>query len=158
MDPESARKLARMIRQKRVAALGTLNEGAPFVSMIAYVTAPDFSVFYIHASRLAQHTRDMLQNPQVGLMIAESDPGEGDPQTLARVSIRGAVAAVVPDAPGYGDIRALYLARFPAAALTFQLGDFVLYRIQAESARYVAGLGKTFNLTPQHLRQAATAR
>lgn len=103
MDLASEQKLARMIRTQRVAALGTLHEGAPLVSMIAYVPAPDFSAFYIHASRLAQHTRDMLAHPQVGLMISETDTGTGDPQTLARVSILGEVAAISPDAADYAE-------------------------------------------------------
>jgi len=157
MDPESELKLARLIRQQRVAALGTLHDGAPFVSMIAYVPAADFSALYIHASRLSQHTRDMLQNPQVSLMIAETDPGTGDPQTLARVSLAGTATPVTPDAADYASIRALYQARFPASALTFQLGDFALYRIQVASARYVAGLGKAFSLRLERLQQAAKA-
>lgn len=155
MDPESERKLVRMIRAQRVAALGTLLDGQPLVSMIAYVPASDFSAFYIHASRLAQHTRALLQDPRVGLMIAEPDTGMGDPQTLARVSILGTVAPVPPDAANYADIQALYLARFPAAVRTFQLADFALYAIRPESARYVAGLGKTFNLKSEDLRKAA---
>ena len=156
MDTESELKLARMIRGQRVAALGTLHDGAPFVSMIAYVPTADFSAFYIHVSRLAQHTRDLLQSSQVGLMIAEGDPGEGDPQTLARVSFVGHANPVAPNTADYASIQALYQARFPASTLTFQLGDFALYRIQVESARYVAGLGKTFTLTPHRLQQAAT--
>jgi putative heme iron utilization protein len=155
MDPESELKLAHMIRQQRIAALGTLHDGAPFVSMVAYAPAADFAAFYIHASRLSQHTRDLLQNPQVSLMIVETDPGAGDPQTLARVSLMGMAAPLAPDAADYAAIRALYQARFPASTLTFQLGDFALYRITVTAARYVAGLGKAFSLRSERLQQAA---
>jgi hypothetical protein len=157
MDPELEHRLVRLIRQQRIAALGTLHDGAPFVSLIAYVPAADLSAFYIHASRLSQHTRDLLANPQVSLLIAETDPGTGDPQTLGRVSFTGVAAPVPPEAADYAAIRALYGARFPASALTFQLGDFGLYRISVASVRYVAGLGQAFSLKPQRLQQLATS-
>ncbi len=155
MDQESERRLAHLIRQQRIAALGTIHDDAPFVSMIAYVPTADFSAFYVHASRLAQHTRNLLAHSRVSLMIVESDPGTGDPQTLARVSFTGTATAIAPDADDYAQARALYLARFPASAVTFQLADFGLYRITVQSARYVAGLGKAFTLSPARLRQTA---
>jgi hypothetical protein len=46
----------------------------------------------------------------------------------------------------YAAARAGYLAKFPQAAVNFQLGDFALYDIEPQAARYVAGFGKAFNL------------
>ncbi|MEW6403303.1 MAG: pyridoxamine 5'-phosphate oxidase family protein, partial [Chloroflexota bacterium] len=66
MDAASENLLARVIRETRVASLGTLRDGAPLVSLVAYVVAPDFSAFYIHVSRLAQHTVDMQKDKHIG--------------------------------------------------------------------------------------------
>ena len=85
MDDAHMLSLARLIRTQRTASLGTLRGGSPFVSMVLYTTAPDFRAFIIHASRLAYHTQDILQDARVGLMIAEADDGMGDPQMLGRV-------------------------------------------------------------------------
>ena len=62
-----------------------MRDEAPHVSMVVFVTAEDFSEFYIHVSRLAQHTLDMQKDKHMSLLIAETDDGRADPQTLTRV-------------------------------------------------------------------------
>lgn len=156
MDAESERTLAHLIRTQRVAALGTLREGAPLVSMVLYAPAPDFSEFIIHVSALAQHTQDMLNDPRVSLMIAANDDLTGDPQQLPRLSLRGVAQPVPADDPGYPGARAAYLARFPQSAMLFTLGDFGLVRILPAGARYVAGFARAFNLSPARLQQVST--
>ena len=89
MEHEAQQKLANLIRTQRVAALGTLRDSAPFISMILYVPSTDFTNYFMHVSRLAFHTQDIFKDPRVSLMIAEADDGTQNPQTLARVSIRG---------------------------------------------------------------------
>lgn len=155
MDAQSQQTLARLIRTQRIAALGTLRDGGPLVSLILYAVSPDFSAFYIHASRLAQHTQDILQDARVSLMIAETDTGVPDPQTLARVSIRGEAVEVPSSGVAYAEARSLYLTKFPQAAFNFGLGDFALYYIQPRRARYMAGFGQIFNLTLADFKQAA---
>lgn len=157
MDSDSQHKLARLIRTAQTAALGTLREGAPFVSMVLFVMEEDFSVFYIHASKLAFHTQDMLADPRVSLMIAEMPTAGADPQQAARVSIRGEAASVPKTSPDYARIRDIYLKKYPASAPLFGFGDFDLYGITPHMARYVAGFARAFNLTPAALRQAARA-
>ena len=50
MDVQSEKVLAQVIRGTRIAALGTLRNEAPQVSMVAYIFAKDFSAFYIFVS------------------------------------------------------------------------------------------------------------
>lgn len=154
MDKESLALLARMIRTQRVGALGTLHDGSPLVSMIAWAPAGDFSFFTIHASALAQHTVDMHTDPRVSLMIMETDDGKRNPQTLARVSIRGK-SVLLTNEPEIERAKEIYLAKFPELEPLFGLGDFRLFAIGVETARYVAGFGKTFNLTAQDFIRAA---
>ncbi len=155
MDVNSLRKLAGLIRGNRVAALGTLRDGAPLVTLVVYSVADDFSEFFLHASRLAHHTQDIMRDPRVSLMIAETDAHVEDPQALARVSIRGEAVAIAPAEMRHDAIKRRYLEKFPLSAQNFELADFALYRIAPESARFVAGLGKIFNLTAAHFGEAA---
>ena len=156
MDKNSEVLLAYILRNTRVAALATLREIWPRISMVAYVVAPDFSAFYIHVSKLAQHTADMQKNKYVGLMISETDDGRADPQTLARMSVRGVAEFMHPGEPGYTPIRDLYLSRFPESLPLFSFEDFGLWRILPRGgARYVAGFAKAFNLTLESLQKAA---
>ncbi len=155
MDRQSRLTLAELVRSQRVAALGTLREGTPFVSLVAYAPVADFSAFLIHVSRLAYHTQDLLADPRASLMISEPDPGTGDPQTLARFSVVGRAREMPAGDPGLEAARQLYVSRFPEAAPLFALGDFAIFRIEPASARFVAGFGRIFNLDGDDLARAA---
>lgn len=155
MDAQSEKLLAHIIRNTRIAALGTLRDEAPLVSMTAFIAADDFSAFYIHVSRLAQHTVDMLKDKRVSLLIAETDDGRADPQTLGRVSIRGSAEIMQNGEPGYTPIKNKYLERFPQSAPLFMLADFGIWRIKPKGGRLVAGFGKAYNLTLESLQSVS---
>jgi putative heme iron utilization protein len=155
MDAHSEKLLAQIIRETRIAALSTLRDEEPLSSMVAFVPLPDFSAFYIHVSRLAQHTVDMNKKKQVSLLITETDDGRPDPQTLARVSIRGSAEMLENGAPGYTPIKELYLARFPEAEQVFQLEDFNFWRIRPKGGRFVAGFAKAYNITVETLQKVS---
>lgn len=153
MDEQSQQTLVGLLHGQRTAALGTVRDGAPLVSMVLYAPETDFSACYMHVSRLAQHTAGLLQNEQVSLMISQPDTGAQDPQTLARISVQGRVTALAQGSPDWERARALYLNTHPTAAMNFQLGDFILFRMEPQAARYVAGFGRIFNLSPERLRE-----
>lgn len=155
MDVQSEKLLAQIIRNTRVASLGTLRDESPLVSMVAYVSAQDFSAFYIFVSRLAQHTIDMQKDKRMCLLIAETDDGRADPQTLARVTIRGSAEMMEIGEPGYTPVKRQYIERFPESAMLFNLEDFGMWRIKPKGGRYVAGLSKAFNITPETLVKVA---
>jgi len=155
MDAQSEKLLIHLITNIRIAALGTIRDEAPRVSMVTFVAAPDFSTYYVHVSRLAQHTVDMQKNKQVSLLIAEADDGRNDPQTLARLSIRGTATFMENGEPGYAPVKAMYIERYPASEPLFKLADFGLWRIKPKGARFVTGLVKSFNLAPEMLQKVA---
>ena len=113
MDQQSERTLAHLIRETRVAALGTLHEGEPNLAMVAYAFAQDFSAFHIHVSKLGKHTTDMENDQRVSLLITERDDGRADPQTLARVSIRGTAKVLPRSDSSYAQIKKIYLSASP---------------------------------------------
>ena len=155
MKAEVETQLAHKLRNNRLAGLGTLRDGAPLVSLVAYLPADDFSAFYIHVSKLAQHTQGLLANPRAGLMVSEPDDGRSDPQTLARISILGKAEQVAKDDPYYDSIRKKYVARFPQSAPLFEFGDFGLWRIIPKSSRFVAGFAEAFNLSANALKRVS---
>jgi heme iron utilization protein len=138
-------ELKRLLLKERIAHLATLRGGAPMASMTLYLPAPDFSVFFVHVSRLAWHTQDMQQDARVALSIAEADDRRADPFTLMRVTIRGEAAQLV-DGP-----KDAWLERFPEQAINFQLADFAFWKITPRDARFVAGFGRIHNLSATEL-------
>ena len=88
MDRELIVVLQQLLHGRMIAALGTLHQGAPFVSMVTYAVATNGD-FILHVSRLAAHTRDMLNNSEVSLLITEPEASGKMPQALARVTFQG---------------------------------------------------------------------
>lgn len=137
MDPESRKTLTRLVATQPVAALGTLRDGAPFVSRVPFVAVLDATIsFYIHISRLAQHTQDILADPRLGLMIARRRcrrPRRGWRASVSRMSPprwRHRTPAT-PDEdtlPGAFPRRCLH---------NVNLADFSLFRIVPSRARYI---------------------
>lgn len=155
MDAQSEKVLAQLIRNTRIASLATLRDEAPQVSMVAFIHNEDFSAFYIFVSRLAQHTVDMQKDNRVSMMICETDDNRTDPQTLARVSIRGKAEIIQPGEPGFTPLKEQYLARFPESEQLFNLSDFSFWRITPRGGRYVAGFAKAFNITADALQKVS---
>jgi putative heme iron utilization protein len=149
VDAETAALLKSLLWEERTAHLATLRGGAPMVSMTLFMPERDFSAFYVHVSRLAWHTQDMLQDPRVALSISETDDKRPDPFTLMRVTLRGD-ATQLKDGP-----KDAWLARFPEQAINFTLADFSFWRIVPRDARFVAGFGRIHNLSAKELEATA---
>src|SRR6266487_1167284 len=151
MNAEELAIIATLIRSQRVAALGTLRDGGPFVSMVAYAAEPDFGGMLLHLSRLAAHTRQLLAAPQSSLLICEPDDGRDDVQTLARITLVGTATPILAESTAYAAAQACYLARLPCAAPLFDFLDFMLFRFVPSEARYVGGFARIYTLTVAHL-------
>jgi len=156
MDRELTSTLRQLIQGRMTAALGTLHQGAPFVSMIPYAVAKDGS-FILHVSGLASHTKDMLDNPDVSLLITESEASGKMPQALARVTIQGRAAMLERDSEKNADAREVYLSRFPDAAPLFEFSDFKIFIITSVSARIIAGFGHAGTITGEDFATAISA-
>jgi putative heme iron utilization protein len=139
-DPRQATKL--LMREGRSAALATLmaGRGDPYCSLVNVATAADGAPLLL-ISRLAVHTRNILADPRVSLMIDERK--EGDPLEGARIMLMGHAARTDDDAA-----RRRYLARHPDAEMYAAFADFAFYRIALDAAHLVAGFGRIVDLTP----------
>jgi hypothetical protein len=137
-----------------IAALGTLHEGAPFVSMVPVVPAPGGSGFFIHVSRLAQHTRDLVADARMSLLFTAPLTEDQDPLALPRVTLQGAAEAIAADSGEYEQAAEAYLARFPQAEMTLGLGDFSFFRLRPATGRLVLGFGRALSLDAAQIQAA----
>lgn len=160
MDADTAALLVSLIRDRSVAALATLHGGDPFASMIPYAISvggtPARLRFVTHVSRLSAHTRDMLADPRVCLLIMAAESASVPPQALPRVSLPCMAEFVPAEHPDHEPLRAAYLERFPHAADYFLLGDFSLVALEPQSARFIAGFARALTLSPADLAAALT--
>jgi putative heme iron utilization protein len=149
VDAETSALLRSLLTKERTAHLATLRGGAPMASMTLFMPEQNFSAFYVHVSRLAWHTQDMMQDARVALSIAQTDDGRADPFTLMRVTLRGE-AIQLKEGP-----KDAWLDRFPAQAINFQLADFSFWSIVPRDARFIAGFGRIHNISSKELEAIA---
>jgi len=148
----TAEILRSLLVSRSTAALATLHEGLPFASMVPIALASTATGLRLvtHVSRLAAHTRDMLQAPEVCLLLTAPDSA-AMPQALPRVSIPAIAEFIPPEHAEHAVLKAAYLAKHPQAADLFQLGDFSIVAFTPLSARFVAGFGSAHTLKPEAL-------
>jgi hypothetical protein len=142
-NPRLAAK--KLLREARSGALATLfpGSGDPYCSLVNVATAADGTPLLL-ISRLAVHTKNVLADPRVSLMLDERK--EGDPLQGARVMLMGTAAATDDH-----DVRRRYIERQPEAAQFADFSDFSFYRIALARAHLVAGFGRIVDLKPEDL-------
>jgi putative heme iron utilization protein len=152
MDASQATALMSLLSRQRVAALATLHNGEPAISMVPFALLPSGAGFVIHVSRLATLTRDMSATPAVALLVTDSLEDAETPLALPRASIQGRARQCTPESDEYAQARNAYLAKLPDAAELFSFSDFSLFIIEPKSVRYVAGFGRAMSLTSAQIR------
>ena len=133
------------MREARSGALATLMTGSgdPYCSLVNVATAADGSPLLL-ISRLAVHTRNVLADPRVSLMLDERKPG--DPLEGARVMLMGTASRTQSD-----DAGRRYLARQPEAEMFAGFADFGFYQVHLKGAHLVAGFGRIVDLAAADL-------
>ena len=146
---------ARLVIAHRWAALATLGEDGPAASMVAYAPESDLSSLVLFLSGLSAHTRNLITEPRVALVISDNDPGTEDPQALARLSLKGTAEMVGRTDPEFERVWQVYLSRLPDAAPRLGLSDFSLFRVVIGEARYVGGFARAGTVPVERLTAAA---
>jgi heme iron utilization protein len=150
-------RLARsLLRRSRQGALATLMAGSgdPYCSLVNIASHPDGSPILL-ISRLALHTKNILADNRVSLMLDER--AAGYPLEGARIMLAGVVEEADTDEPV---LRRRYLNAHPSAEAFVEFKDFSFFRIRPSGAHLVAGFGRIADLKPEQfltdLSQAAS--
>src|ERR1700681_267630 len=142
-------KLARsLLRRSRQGALATLMAGSgdPYCSLVNVASHVDGAPILL-ISRLALHTKNILGDSRVSLMLDER--AEGDPLEGSRIMLAGRAEEAGP-----GDLeiwRRRYLNAHPTAEVFVNFKDFSFFRIRPAGAHLVAGFGRIVDLKPEQL-------
>jgi heme iron utilization protein len=139
-------RLARsLLRRSRQGALATLRAGSgdPYCSLVNIASDFDASPILL-ISRLALHTRNILADSRVSLMLDERV--SGDPLEGARIMLAGRAEAAAGDQADI--LRRRYLNAHPSAEAFVGFKDFSFFRIVPTGAHLVAGFGRIIDLQP----------
>jgi putative heme iron utilization protein len=140
-------RLARsLLRRSRQGALATLmaSSGDPYCSLVNVASHPDGSPILL-ISRLALHTKNLLADPRVSLMLDER--AEGDPLEGSRIMLAGRAEEASGDDAAILGRR--YLNAHPSAEAFVEFKDFSFFRIIPSAAHLVAGFGRIVDLKPE---------
>src|ERR1700704_114536 len=140
-------RLARsLLRRSRQGALATLMTGSgdPYCSLVNVATDPEGAPILL-ISRLALHTRNILGDSRVSLMLDER--AEGDPLEGSRIMLAG--RAEEASADDLEILRRRYLNAHPSAEAFVSFKDFSFFRIRPGGAHLVAGFGRIVDLKPE---------
>jgi len=152
---DSARLVKSLLRRSRQGALATLMTGSgdPYCSLVNVASQSDGAPILL-ISRLALHTKNILGDARVSLMLDER--AEGDPLQGARIMLAG--QAIEADSEQVGVLRRRYLNAHPSAEVFVDFRDFAFFRIQPANVHLVAGFGRIVNLaTSQFLTDVSDA-
>ena len=145
-DFEPGRAVRSLLRRSRQGALATLMAGSgnPYCSLVNVASHPDGSPILL-ISRLAIHTKNLLADSRVSLMLDERV--EGDPLEGSRIMLSGDAEEISDD----GDIaiaRRRYLNAHPSAEAFVDFKDFSFFQIHLSGTHLVAGFGRIVDLKP----------
>jgi len=134
-----------LLRRSRQGALATLMPGTgdPYCSLVNAATLPDAAPLLL-ISRLALHTKNILADPRVSLMLDERV--SGDPLEGSRIMVAGRAEKLSGDDATIA--RRRYLAAHPSAEAFADFTDFAFFRIAASGLHLVAGFGRIIDLKP----------
>ena len=145
-DFDAGRLARSLLRRRRQGALATLVSGSgdPYCSLVNLASHPDGSPILL-ISRLALHTRNILGDDRVSLMLDER--AEGDPLEGARIMLAGRAEEVGAD--HLATVSQRYLSAHPSAEAFVNFKDFSFFRIRPSGAHLVAGFGRIVDLQPE---------
>src|SRR5579871_6165158 len=144
-DFEPAKSVRSLLRRSRQGALATLMTGSgdPYCSLVNVASQPDGSPILL-ISRLAIHTKNLLADARVSLMLDERV--EGDPLEGSRIMLSGHAEEVA--SPDRDIVRQRYLNAHPTAEVFVDFKDFSFFRINPTGTHLVAGFGRILDLKP----------
>ncbi|EKA7355069.1 heme utilization protein HutZ [Vibrio vulnificus] len=138
-------------QERQTLQLATVDaDGRPNVSYAPFVQNQEG--YFVLISKIARHARNLLENPQVSLMMIEDE--EGAKQLFARKRLTfDAVASVIErDTQLWHQVITQMEERFGEIVSGLsQLEDFVLFNLKAERGLFVKGFGQAYQVSGDDL-------
>jgi putative heme iron utilization protein len=146
IDFDAAGLARSLLRRSRQGALATLmaDSGDPYCSLVNVASEASGAPILL-ISRLALHTKNIIADARVSLMLDER--AEGDPLEGSRIMLAGRAEEVGGDQAAI--LRRRYLNAHPSAEVFVNFKDFSFFLVRPTAAHLVAGFGRIVDLKPE---------
>jgi putative heme iron utilization protein len=107
---------------------------------------------YLFLSELASHTRHLTANPAIGLILVEAETSS--PFARQRITVQGEVEIIARDEPLFKSVLQQFHDQFGDIMQVIEpLADFRLFRVNADSGRFIRGFGQAYEIGGDGLDQ-----
>jgi putative heme iron utilization protein len=152
MNTEARAHLKQLLEGQRVLSLAVVIDGKPHIGLLPFAVLQDHIGVLVHVSTLAKHTRGLASAVPVAVLVHQSEEAVSDPLQVPRVSMQTEVKELERGSAEYEAGKERFLARFPDAAVTFELGDFQLFELRFVQGRFIEGFARAMDITMEDLK------
>ncbi|HDM8206305.1 heme utilization protein HutZ [Vibrio campbellii] len=138
-------------QERRTIQLATVDaEGRPNVSYAPYVQNQEG--YFVLISQIARHARNLLENPNVSLMMIEDENSSKQLFARKRLTFDAVATVVERDTEMWQQVVGQMKDRFGEIIDGLsQLEDFVLFNLKAEQGLFVKGFGQAYQVSGDDL-------
>ena len=148
MERDAVVALRELLSSSRVLALAVMVDGEPEAALLPFIASDDLTAVYVQASGLARHSRGLIADARVGVLVHAPDTADADPMQLPRLTVQAVVRILARGTREFTAAAERFTGRFPAARMTLELEDFKLYELTLGRGRYIEGFARAFNVGP----------
>ena len=135
--------LRQLMANRKILSLATLNNRRQAEASLTPFLYFE-SCFWVFVSHLSAHTDNLLNRPDMSLLIHADESNAKNPFVVQRLSVQ-CVANVVTDTRD--DVMAGMQQKLgDTVALLRQLPDFRLIRLEPQSGRFIVGFGQAYEI------------
>ncbi|KGK14193.1 heme utilization protein HutZ [Vibrio navarrensis] len=138
-------------QERQTLQLATVDkDGRPNVSYAPFVQNQEG--YFVLISQIARHARNLLENPQVSLMMIEDEDSAKQLFARKRLTFDAVASVVERDSQLWQQVIDQMQERFgEIVAGLSQLEDFVLFNLKAERGLFVKGFGQAYQVSGEDL-------
>ncbi|MDF2155140.1 heme utilization protein HutZ [Vibrio sp. CAU 1672] len=138
-------------QERRTLQLATVDaKGRPNVSYAPYVQNQEG--YFVLISQIARHARNLLENPNVSLMMIEDEGSSKQLFARKRLTFDAVATVVERDTEIWQQVIGQMQVRFGDIIDGLsQLEDFVLFNLKAEQGLFVKGFGQAYQVSGDDL-------
>lgn len=145
MDTIQRQKIADLLAKENLLVISTQGETWPTATMQAFAETPEFDVVLIMLESSVKF-QNLLQRPNIALVIDDRDKGDIPTLQVTRVSIQGRAREVERKGDEWKDLQALFLKKNPFEAPFFSYDTLRMVRISPAQLSYAHGTSEHFTV------------
>lgn len=159
-DPSNIRaEMQGLMEAQRTLHLATrAPSGEPEASYTPFIV-DETGRFYIFVSRLSRHTRNLLEQPGLSILLIEPEADAQQIFARKRLSYHCVAEVIARDDPEWKTRLDQFEERFGAIIeMLRSLDDFVLFRLVPQNGSFVKGFGQAYTIDAETIEHVSADR